>query len=170
MVSKINLGRIVFDHVKTLKDNRNGGYNLGDILLQFLVPGIVAFFVRDVDLDNSKLGIIITSLSVFAGLLFNLLVLIYSARDRIQDDVHPDLLPETYTNVSFGILICIIAIFAGMVHSLGISIPTDLGKISEFALVRTIISFPLLPFIVFFCLGMFCYTLLMILKRVYRLL
>jgi hypothetical protein len=68
-------------------------------------------------ISQNLVNLLVTSYSVFAALLFNLLVLLYTVVERYNRKVTQeripeaaDLLREVYANVSFGILLCIVAV------------------------------------------------------------
>ena len=80
MIDKVNVARIVRDHLGTFKDYSTGKYRPFDFLLFFLVPLFVAIcFVGLLGaLPGNLIGVIATSLSIFTALLLNLLLLAYN--------------------------------------------------------------------------------------------
>ena len=42
MLDKVNVTRIVGDHIGTLRDNRTGRLSIPDLILFFFVPGVIA--------------------------------------------------------------------------------------------------------------------------------
>jgi len=81
MSSKINIGKIIRDHKKTLVDqntNRPGGYDLlYFMILPILIPILLIWgfdfdFKESADLKKT----LVSSLAIFVGLLFNALVLL----------------------------------------------------------------------------------------------
>lgn len=114
LITKINLSTILKAHLSTLVDSstkeRKG--SLGDKVLFFLAPAVVSALASLLFIPSDKniIGILITSLSIFAGLLFNLLVLVMQIIEkrkgktdfiRIQKD--------TYANIAYAILVSITA-------------------------------------------------------------
>ncbi len=99
MIDKINISRIVKDHLATLKDYATGRYRLSDFVLFFGVPLIVAgllTYFRGIMSEGTAL-ILATSLSLFAALLFNLLLLVYDnvrkeerGEDKKSDNVREE--------------------------------------------------------------------------------
>ena len=80
MFENINVWVIVKDHLKTLKVYRSDKTSTEDVILFLVIPFLAALsFVLFLDyrLDVDAINALITSLSVFSGLLFNLLLLIY---------------------------------------------------------------------------------------------
>lgn len=157
MSSKLNPRWILKDHFSTFRHHRDDKVSYWDVFVFFIVPGIascfVGWFVNRISSDG--LTMILAALSIFAGLLFNILVLIYGF---VPDDTKNlnlsspkwTLLKEAFANISYTILICIVAIVVvGAIKIFGDSIRRPL----EYA--------------VFYILGNFALTLLMILKRVH---
>lgn len=127
MFDKIDVRRILRDHLATLRDERTGKRSLPDILLFFILPVAAAVLVPySRSLKPDTIGILLTSLSVFAALLFNFLLLVYDVTQRqrtqavqAQSDLERELqarklgiLRETYDNVSFCILVSVLGVVA----------------------------------------------------------
>ena len=85
-----------------------------DITLFFGVPVVVAgiFVALDLLLTSTSAGTLITALSIFAGLLFNLLLLAHgmlrNAEGRYRDE--KALIQEIYSNISYAILVSLVSI------------------------------------------------------------
>ena len=161
MFDKINVYRIVLDHFQTLKDYKTRRYRIGDFAIFFLVPlavgAIVITFVGT--LGPNSITIVTTSLSIFAALLFNLLLLIYDlvrkeGSDQ-QNSLRKQFLREIHSNLSFSILVALISV----VLSLVLALTNDSGAMEK-----------VLSFVVYYMLSLFMLTLLMVLKRVHVLL
>ena len=162
MSSKLNVWGVVRDHIGTLRNFDTGRYSPGDILLFIVIPAIFAAGLTwlRIKITEQIANGLITALSVFAGLLFNLLLLIY---DIVQKDqgaadnakLQRLFLKEIYANISFCILISITSIILLSVFAFGITV-----NALAFALC----------FVIYFFLAVFVFTLLMVLKRVHVLL
>lgn len=87
MFDKIDISKIFKDHLATLEDNSTGERSKGDIILFFVLPLIptVLMVWYKASLDSNVVSILVTCMSVFAALLFNLLLLIY---DIIRKDAN----------------------------------------------------------------------------------
>lgn len=162
MSSKVNVWGVVRDHLGTLKNLDTERYSLGDILFLFGMPALIASGLvwSGVRITDQMVNVLITALSVFAGLLFNLLLLIYDIVQKDQESapnakLQRRFLKEIYANISFCILTSIVAIVVLSVYSFG-------------ALVAVAVS--VLCFTVYLLLAVFMLTLLMVLKRVHVLL
>jgi hypothetical protein len=118
-------------------------------------------------LSKDLVNVLVTALSVFAALLFNLLLLIFdiirkSKNEPDTQDIKLGLLKEIYANISYSIFVSIVSIMVLLVPLLNIDIP----RIASISMhVDKVVSF-----IIYFLIGNFVLTLLMILKRVHVLL
>ena len=76
---------IVLDHVGTWRDYSTEKYRPSDFLLFLGVPvaiaGVLVYFYGN--LRPNLITIVATSLSIFAALLFNLLLLVYDANGQV---------------------------------------------------------------------------------------
>lgn len=161
MFSKIDIGRIVRDHLATLRDDATGQRMKSDYFLFFGLPLVLASFlllVLDLSQDRGAVGILVTSLSIFAALLFNLLLLIYDVVRKHEPgsrNLRDALLSQVYSNISFAILVSILSII------LLLAAYFDLNC-SFFTLATS--------FAAYYLVSLFMLTLFMILKRVHILL
>ncbi len=170
MIDKINTYGIVRDHVHTLKNYNTNKYSLVDFILFFVVPFIISgsLIYFNFKLTDSFINVLITSLSIFAALLFNLLLLIYDIIRKKDASVNnkklkTEFLEQIYANISFCIFIAIIAIIFLIISSLTV---TNSETISlNAAKLRTVLAL-----FIYSLLFMFILTLFMILKRVHILL
>jgi len=89
----------------------------------FYITNFVSFTIIyfKVILSDQLVNVLVMSLSVFAGLLFNLLLLVYDIIGKPNSNKRPlraILLKELSSNISFGILISVITIILLLVFSL----------------------------------------------------
>lgn len=118
MFSKINILQIVVDHLDTLKDANTQRISFFDILLFIIAPlsgAVIVVFCFDYLMGEGLVNILIASLSIFVGLLLNLLVIIFDVITKvngpgISSKLKKDFLKEIYSNISFCILISIVNI------------------------------------------------------------
>lgn len=176
MLDKINIYQIIKDHIGTLKNYESKKYSIEDFIIFFLFPFIISatlIYIQSKLTEGFK-NILIVSLSIFAALLFNLLILIYDIIKRGQpnnkEEKHNEtqklkivFLKQIYTNISFCIFISILTIILLVFSSINITIShifslsiIEIGKVLAFF----IYAFTLL----------FILTLFMVLKRVHVLL
>lgn len=80
IIERINIFYIIFDQIKTFRNPNTGKYERLALFSYFSIPAAVALLLLlllNLDLDTSSINILTTSLSIFAALLFNLLLLVY---------------------------------------------------------------------------------------------
>ncbi|UEC42442.1 MAG: conserved membrane protein of unknown function [Methanothrix sp.] len=177
MIEKINIARIIKDHINTLKDYETGKYYPWDFILFFIVPITISIIliICDIIIDKDMANALVTSLSIFAALLFNLLLLIYDItrkevnRDEARNSkVKTDLLKQIFCNVSFSILISVFAISILLIIFLNISINISILD-RTLAVTDTQVN-RFLSIFIYFLITSFILTLFMVLKRVHVLL
>jgi hypothetical protein len=161
-ITKINITGIVRDHLRTLVHDHSGQPSLQDYVLFYAFPLLAASALiwYKGTFGKGIGGVLVTSFSVFAALLFNLLLLIYDIV-RKADGTMPSLkskfLKQIYSNISYSIFIAIMII----ILLLGYFVALSFSRTSP----RLILAFAV------YCLSAnFVLTILMILKRVHNLL
>ncbi len=157
MFSKINCYRIIIDHFRTLSDANTGKVIVGDIVVFVGLPFLVAIaaFLLHIDIDEGLINLLATSLSIFAALLFNLLLLVFDIIEKgkaHQGDLKTKFLKEIFSNISFCILLSILAVIFLIIANFA-------STFSWFSQV--------LDILIVFLVSMFILTLFMILKRVH---
>lgn len=160
MLDKVNVTRIVIDHFSTLRDHSTQRYRPADFLLFFGAPGVVtgALVYFYGNLQPNLISIVATSLTIFAALLFNLLLIVYDAMGKSADTnsvgsvLRHSFLREVSSNISFAILVAILSIVG--VFSLVLVTCCHLAKC-------------VLSGVIYFLVTLFLLTLLMLLKRVH---
>ena len=154
ILDKVNVGKIISHHLGTIKNTNTGKPDKDDIFTFFFLPFLVAsvLIYFNIELKTDATNIIIATLSIFVGLMFNIIVLIFDIvkRDASQK-IKNEVLKQLLSNISFAIVLSIFAI-----------IITLFTYSSNFILKITF------TWITYFCLGLFLVTLLMILKRMYN--
>jgi amino acid transporter len=164
----INVWVIVKDHLKTLKVYRSDKTSTEDVILFLVIPFLGALSLvlfLDYRLDVDAINALITSLSVFSGLLFNLLLLIYDLlrKENTKDDskeiseevsssLRRTFLSHIYAHISFTILTAVLSITLLLFLFIKINFPILTISINV-AVIFLIINFIL--------------TMLMILQRVH---
>jgi len=166
--TKVNILDIILRHIQTLRDYSSDKVSKKDIFTFFILPAIVAITLALKGyITNNGIGIVITVFSIFAGLLFNLLILIMDIGRRVRKQgkeenvdakkqkLTESLISETYSNVAFSILISLTVICITLIFIIGLS-----NVILKFIISTTL----------YWLIIVFIMTLFMILKRVFRLL
>lgn len=163
MSSKINISQIVFDHLATLRNESTGKISATDILMFLLVPLLLAVisYWWGWSLSKDATNLVVTAMSIFAGLMINVLVLIYTVALNTKPDeetveeaeLEKRFLCQIFANISFSIctsvLIVVVLSFSYFLE----------------AKAQLVVSS-----IACFLLGNFLLTLLMTLKRLHILL
>lgn len=165
MTTKIDFTGILRDHFRTFHDHTTGRVSLVDWTLFIVFPILVAaaLTLSELKLNNELITAVITAASIFAGLLLNLLVLIYTILIKDRDNTFEtmseaqrsnwrQLVCETFANVSFCILISIFLVALSLMFYLNLRI----------------IIIVIQPLLLFFCTSLILH-LFMVLKRVHKL-
>jgi|LDZT01.1.fsa_nt_gi hypothetical protein len=177
MIEKINISRIIKDHINTLKDYETGKYYFWDFVLFFITPLIVSIILikYHIIIDKDMANALITSLSIFAALLFNLLLLIYDiTRKEVKREaarnnkVKTDLLKQIFCNISFSILVSVFAISISLLIFLNISLNITILERNLVVTNTQIRCF--LSIFIYYLTTSFILTLFMVLKRIHVLL
>ena len=105
MFKKINVIEIVEKHLSTLKNHRTNKIHIPDVILFVLIPlflSLALIYFRNL-LNKDMANILVTSFSIFAGLLLNLLLLVFDLVDKEgnNNDNIRNALEELYLNISF---------------------------------------------------------------------
>jgi hypothetical protein len=116
VTSKIDIRMIISDHFGTFRDEGTGETSKVDLVVMILFPLLVAagayffgFKIRD-----NHVGTLISVFAIFAGLLFNVLVLIYSFSDSDLDGqktLRDELLRQSFSNISYSIVLALFTVF-----------------------------------------------------------
>jgi hypothetical protein len=168
-MNKINVIPIILGHVKTLQDNSTGRISVQDTSFFFGLPFLlaaIAFYCRW-SLSVDALNAVLASFAIFAGLLLNLLILVYTfSSDTVQPSalakVRGTVIRELHDNISYAVLISIIIVVLALA-AIGKLRISDGQATSHYT--DRYMSF----FIIYFTLN-FVLTLLMILKRIHKIL
>lgn len=166
MVNKLSFEKIIRAHFATMRNNRTNKLSVGDLFLFFGLPLFVsALFLNSYTLNKDILNSIITSASIFAGLLLNLLVLIYSLTEKYRQnasgnwEVKKVVLEQTFSNISFCILISVLLVIACM-----LGFRTDDEIKPPISITKDIADF-----LIYYLTAALVLHLLMILKRIHLL-
>ncbi len=164
MSSKFSVFKIVVDHYNTLynygeSDENKKKRDYFGIFVNFVVPLVIAsLFIRyEIFIQQNEFTVILTAYSVFAALLLNLMILVFSIvnREREKPGEQRDLkkiqlLKETYENIQFTVLTSVLIILAIL---LMLFIPSNLYLVA------------VLSFVIYYLVFIFIATLFMVLKR-----
>lgn len=169
-LTKLNIFRILNDHISTLKDYGKKRVSLFDAFTFFVFPALVSavlvFF--NIRLSAEFANLLITVFSIFAGLLFNLQILMFDVIGKVSDTkMLPTglnsqqslnrrlfLLESVSFNISFEVLLCLFGVLLLAISTL-----------FQNSLVQIIVSVT-----AFYVVILFSLTLAMVLRRIHGLL
>ena len=163
LITKINISGIVNDHLGTLVHEHSGKRSAPDYVLFYGVPLIVAFAMVWFKGFFGKTigGVLITSLSVFAALLLNLLLLIYDIVRKADQSPSAEkkrqFLKQIYSNISYSILVAV----ATIILLLGYFVTLAFSRLEP----RYVLAY-----LIYSLSTNFILTILMVLKRVHNML
>ena len=166
MFSKIDITDIFCDHINTLKNSRTKKISFTDLLIFFISPLFISSLLlyKEISINSQFATVLLACFSIFTALLFNLLLLIFDIASKVRNSnkisdsdlkLFYSVLKEVYVNVSFCISISVIVIVILSGFFIGVQSKLYLSIISFFSYAISL---------------NFMLTLLMILKRIYRLL
>lgn len=115
MSAKLNLRHVITDHWRTLYDYRTDKLDWSDVFTFYIVPALLTagLLWLGMRLGGTEVTVLITALSIFAALLFNLLLLTHSIVTDTAKEIHArrhELLQEIYAHISYAILVSVVAI------------------------------------------------------------
>jgi len=181
VTSKINVADIIASHWSTLKDDRNGNTSKLDVFVFYVVPLALAIkvFFNGMTLSDSVFETFVNIGALLAGLLLNLMVLIFDRRSKINQSLSEtpgdislnrkaNLLQELYFNVCYATVLALALAglpILGLQFQDLVSTPAIFGRSVNFSPHTHFVS----PLLVFLGLHMGL-TMLMIVKRAFRLL
>lgn len=154
LIEKINVYDVIVRHLKTLTNASTKKAESGDYFLFLIFPIIVTSILLyfKIYLNKDFVGILATSLSIFIGLFFNVIVLMFDLVNKTKrESVKNLLLKELLLNISFEIFISVFCILFSII---------SLCENCYIKLISNAISY--------FLTTLFFTTLLMILKRTFN--
>ncbi|WP_205456227.1 hypothetical protein [Clostridium botulinum] len=153
--SKIEIIYIIKEHIKTLKVFGSEKIRVNDISIFFIVPIFIALIlVLNMEIDDTRIGIIVTAFTIFIGLLFNILAILLAFDSQRNKEVDKKFIKEVLYNVSFSIIISILVLIVSIIRFINLEW----------------YGYFLLDFILFYLMTVFILTLFMVLKRLFNLL
>ena len=180
MFDNINVWVIVKGHLKTLKVYRSDKTSTEDVILFLVIPFLGALSLvlfLDYRLDVDAINALITSLSVFSGLLFNLLLLIYDLlrKENTKDDskiIPEESIRDESKEISEEVSSSLRRTFLSHIYAhISFTILTAVLSITLLLFLFIKINFPILTIsinvAVIFLIINFILTMLMILQRVH---
>ncbi len=162
MLTKISIKDIILDHLSTIKNDNSKKMEFKDVFVFFIIPLIFPALMLYTK-SYLKTGIIdtlITIFSIFVGLLLNVLVVIFDIIQKGKSIIMKRLIKETFSNISFTILLSIFTILTLIICRLADKSECELTVAWECTrIVSNAISY--------YFLILFLLTLLMIVRRIH---
>lgn len=168
MLDKINVARIIVGHVDTLRDFSSERRSVADIAFFFGAPLIVSGlgWYLHWGLYVDALNALLAAFAIFAALLLNLLLLIYTfSADRTHPvtlaRVRGALVRELHDNIAFATLTSLAIVVVALVSVAELKIQDPVNPKH---------TGPVMTFVIIYLTGNFILTVLMVLKRIHVLL
>lgn len=123
LLDKINVWDIITGHLRTLRDASEAKASWYDYALFYVGPilPVVVMATYGVRLTDTTISVLATSLSILAGLLFNLLVLLHTLqppqRGEPHDGIVKKLVQELHVNIAYSIVVSLLTILPLIVAS-----------------------------------------------------
>jgi hypothetical protein len=170
-MSKIDITPIIRSHFGTLVDYSTHRLSVSDLIVFFGVPlalSVLALYVKwscSVDALNALLA----AFAIFAGLLLNLLLLVYTfSADSFQQNalekVRVQFVRELHNNIAYSVLVSIVIVVVSLVAVTHIKMADDAASATPKVSGHT---GPYSTFALVYLTANFMLTLLMVLKRIH---
>jgi hypothetical protein len=174
MTKRYDIGDLIVGHFDSFKSFNVSPLKSWGLWFFILFPVLIGIFFIKNPLNDSAIALIVASLSILAGLLFNLMVSLFSMTSKYGKDDNlydnsKELFTQVYNNLGFGILIAIfcvsICLIVGTV-SFSKTLIFDLVKIIKLdeKNIQEILSYTA-RFLIYSSCTMFIMTLFMILRK-----
>lgn len=152
---RLNITKIIVNHFSTFYNNQdNKEIDWLELAVYFSILLLLSAFSA-VFLPVTRLNVILTPLTIFTGFLFSALFVIIDKKDGKTNQIK-ELISEVYDNISFSILMSFFVILFVIINYVMISFSCD--EIYN----RIVLG------IVYFLLLNFAYSLMMVIKRLYK--
>ncbi|EOU1903033.1 hypothetical protein GZ979_001275 [Clostridium perfringens] len=152
---KVNVTDIIKKHISTLKLFGGNKIEKNDINLFFIMPIFIALLIlMYINIDDTRIGIIVTAFTIFIGLLFNILAILLAFDGERNRKLDREYMRQVLYNVSFSIIVAIVVIVISMLRFINFKC----------------YIYYVLDFILIYLVCVFILSLFMVLKRLFNLL
>lgn len=139
MLSKLNPFAIVKSHYLSLRSFQTGKLSGAEITFHLGFPAILAglhfYFVPDI--SEGVISIIVSAASIVAGLMLNLLVLIYTLVFNAKANPNPvvnlalfkEVSSESLSTIAFSILLCLFLVIASFLVLSRFPLISSIGRV-----------------------------------------
>lgn len=134
MFPKLSMATIIKDHFSSLKyygtisdiaNGTNGKHTVWCFLAFIGIPIVLTYWLYEPygKINDDLIGLIVNANSIFIALLLNLIVLLYSMKEKVVNsesinhkEVRKQLIQYTFANVSFQILLSLTIVVLALLH------------------------------------------------------
>lgn len=167
-MSKINVWPIIVNHVRTLRDHSTRKLSIADLLLFFGLPLALSLVGLRLKWNFSvnALNALLAAFSIFAGLLLNLLILVYTfSTDSIQPNalakLKSEFIRQLHDNIAFSVLVSVSVVVVTLVGIMRVKADGAINSDRVEIIITSVLVFLTTHFVL---------TLLMVLKRIHAML
>lgn len=138
MLAKLNPLGIVRAHYRSLRNYQTDHLSIGELAFHIGFPAALTIlhFCLSTDISEGVVGIIVSAASIVAGLMLNLLVLIYTLVFNAKANPSPAaniddfkrVSSESLSTIAFSILLCLLLVVASFLILARFSILSGIGR------------------------------------------
>lgn len=123
MLSKLNPQSFIIAHFRTFTDYRTGKISRAEVLLFLLLPLLLAVIhVLYFTISEGVISIVVSAASIVAGLMLNLMVLIYTlvvnnkGNAKLYSNFNDfnEICRETLATVAYSVLLCVLLVVGAL--------------------------------------------------------
>ena len=152
---RLNISKIIVNHFSTFYNNQdNRKIDRLELAVYFSILLLLSV-ISAIFLPVTRMNVVLTPLTIFTGFLFSALFVIIDKKEGKTKQIK-ELISEVYDNISFSILMSFFIILFMIINYVMISF--DVSELYN----RIILG------IVYFLLLSFSYSLMMVIKRLYK--
>ncbi len=152
---RLNISKIIVNHFSTFYNNQdNRKIDRLELAVYFSILLLLSV-ISAIFLPVTRMNVVLTPLTIFTGFLFSALFVIIDKKEGKTTQIK-ELISEVYDNISFSILMSFFIILFMIINYVMISF--DVSELYN----RIILG------IVYFLLLNFSYSLMMVIKRLYK--
>ena len=152
---RLNISKIIVNHFSTFYNNQdNRKIDRLELAVYFSILLLLSV-ISAIFLPVTRINVVLTPLTIFTGFLFSALFVIIDKKEGKTKQIK-ELISEVYDNISFSILMSFFIILFMIINYVMISF--DVSELYN----RIILG------IVYFLLLNFSYSLMMVIKRLYK--
>ena len=154
-LERLNITKIIVNHFSTFYNNQdNRKIDRLELAVYFSILLLLSV-ISAIFLPVTRMNVVLTPLTIFTGFLFSALFVIIDKKEGKTKQIK-ELISEVYDNISFSILMSFFIILFMIINYVMISF--DVSELYN----RIILG------IVYFLLLNFSYSLMMVIKRLYK--